>query len=197
MPTLSPFDHRPWLRLVFVAILDTVMRDGIRQLRSVSVPVSADRRTVRSGSGQQHADARPRRAARRGARSSGSHRQPAWWADLARHRACGEVRARGGGRLAVEDLERASHSRASQPGQAQLRERRPRRPAVRRHATEGGRARHGACAVQVGTVWVNCYQVLDPAVPFGGYRASGYGRESGTKHMNEFLQTKAVWTRFT
>lgn len=31
-----------------------------------------------------------------------------------------------------------------------------------------------------GSVWVNCYQMMDPAVPFGGYKMSGYGRESGS-----------------
>ena len=49
--------------------------------------------------------------------------------------------------------------------------------------------------VRAGSVWINCYQVMDPAVPFGGYKMSGYGRESGTEHMDEFLQTKAVWLR--
>ncbi len=44
-----------------------------------------------------------------------------------------------------------------------------------------------------GSVWVNCYGPMDPAVPFGGYKMSGYGRESGTEHIEEFLQTKAVW----
>jgi len=34
---------------------------------------------------------------------------------------------------------------------------------------------------------------MDPAVPFGGYKMSGYGRESGVQHMDEHLQTKAVW----
>ncbi|MDB6000243.1 MAG: aldehyde dehydrogenase family protein, partial [Rhizobacter sp.] len=53
---------------------------------------------------------------------------------------------------------------------------------------------HGvAKGLRTGTVWVNCYQLLDPAVPFGGYKMSGYGRESGTEHMDEYLQTKAVW----
>jgi aldehyde dehydrogenase (NAD+) len=53
---------------------------------------------------------------------------------------------------------------------------------------------HGvAKGLRTGTVWVNCYQLLDPAVPFGGYKMSGYGRESGVEHMDEFLQTKAVW----
>jgi len=49
--------------------------------------------------------------------------------------------------------------------------------------------------MRTGTVWINCYQVMDPAVPFGGYKSSGYGRESGDEHMNEYLQTKAVWIR--
>lgn len=44
-----------------------------------------------------------------------------------------------------------------------------------------------------GSVWVNCYNLMDPAVPFGGYGLSGYGREGGTEHLNEYLQTKAVW----
>ncbi|MDB5827663.1 MAG: aldehyde dehydrogenase family protein, partial [Variovorax sp.] len=49
--------------------------------------------------------------------------------------------------------------------------------------------------LRAGTVWINCYQAMDAAVPFGGYKMSGYGRESGTEHMDEFLQTKAVWIR--
>ena len=52
-----------------------------------------------------------------------------------------------------------------------------------------------AKGLRTGTVWVNCYQVMDPAVPFGGYKTSGYGRESGVEHMQEYLQTKAVWIK--
>ena len=52
-----------------------------------------------------------------------------------------------------------------------------------------------ARGLRAGTVWVNCYQVMDPAVPFGGYKHSGYGRESGAEHMLEYLQTKAVWIK--
>ena len=37
-------------------------------------------------------------------------------------------------------------------------------------------------AIRAGSVWVNCYQAMDPAVPFGGYKMSGYGRESGLQH---------------
>jgi aldehyde dehydrogenase (NAD+) len=51
--------------------------------------------------------------------------------------------------------------------------------------------------LRTGTVWINCYNTLDPAVPFGGYKMSGYGRESGVEHMEAFLQTKAVWIKST
>ncbi len=46
--------------------------------------------------------------------------------------------------------------------------------------------------LQNGTVWVNCYNLMDVAVPFGGYKMSGYGRESGVEHLEEFLNTKAI-----
>ena len=36
---------------------------------------------------------------------------------------------------------------------------------------------------------------MDPAVPFGGYKQSGYGRESGAEHRLESLQTTAVWIK--
>ena len=36
-----------------------------------------------------------------------------------------------------------------------------------------------AKGLRAGSVWINCYQAMDPAVPFGGYKMSGYGRESG------------------
>lgn len=50
-----------------------------------------------------------------------------------------------------------------------------------------------ARAIRAGSVWVNCYQAMDPAVPFGGYKMSGYGRESGIQHFEEYLQVKSVW----
>jgi aldehyde dehydrogenase (NAD+) len=50
-------------------------------------------------------------------------------------------------------------------------------------------------AIRAGTVWVNCYQAMDPAVPFGGYKMSGYGRESGLQHLDEFVNVKAVWIK--
>ncbi len=47
--------------------------------------------------------------------------------------------------------------------------------------------------LRAGTVWVNGYSLMDPAVPFGGYKMSGYGKESGAHHIEEYLATKAVW----
>jgi aldehyde dehydrogenase (NAD+) len=52
-----------------------------------------------------------------------------------------------------------------------------------------------ARGIRAGSVWVNCYQMLDPAVPFGGYGMSGFGRESGMHQIDEYLETKAVWIK--
>jgi aldehyde dehydrogenase (NAD+) len=52
-----------------------------------------------------------------------------------------------------------------------------------------------ARAIQAGTVWVNCYGPTDPAVPFGGYKMSGFGRESGRESLDPYLNTKAVWIK--
>ena len=58
-----------------------------------------------------------------------------------------------------------------------------------------GRAHHMTRAIRSGTVWVNCYNLMDPAVPFGGYKMSGYGREGGVHQVDEFLNVKSVWVR--
>jgi aldehyde dehydrogenase (NAD+) len=49
--------------------------------------------------------------------------------------------------------------------------------------------------IRAGTVWVNCYQAMDPAVPFGGYKMSGYGREGGMEHLENYLETKSIWIK--
>ena len=58
-----------------------------------------------------------------------------------------------------------------------------------------GKAHKLARSIQAGSVWINCYQAMDPAVPFGGYKMSGYGRESGKQHVEEYLNVKAVWIK--
>lgn len=56
-----------------------------------------------------------------------------------------------------------------------------------------GAAHRVAESLDTGTVWVNTYRALHAAVPFGGGRESGYGRENGMDGLAEFTQAKAIW----
>ena len=47
--------------------------------------------------------------------------------------------------------------------------------------------------LEAGTVWVNTYRAISYMSPFGGYKRSGLGRESGIDAIREYLQTKSVW----
>ncbi len=47
--------------------------------------------------------------------------------------------------------------------------------------------------LEAGTVWVNTYRAVSYLSPFGGYKRSGIGRESGAEAIREYLQTKSVW----
>ena len=47
--------------------------------------------------------------------------------------------------------------------------------------------------LEAGTVWVNSYLAIDPAVPFGGYKMSGIGRELGLQGLEPYLEVKSVW----
>ncbi|OVA07613.1 Aldehyde dehydrogenase domain [Macleaya cordata] len=49
-------------------------------------------------------------------------------------------------------------------------------------------------ALRAGTIWINCFDVFDAAIPFGGYKMSGHGREKGVYSLNNYLQVKAVVT---
>ncbi len=55
------------------------------------------------------------------------------------------------------------------------------------------RAHKAARGVQAGTVWINTYRQQSPMMPFGGYKKSGLGRESGAAMIREYLQQKSVW----
>jgi phenylacetaldehyde dehydrogenase len=55
-----------------------------------------------------------------------------------------------------------------------------------------GKAHRIAAELRAGTVWVNCYNVFDAALPFGGYKESGWGREMGHEVLNLYTETKAV-----
>jgi phenylacetaldehyde dehydrogenase len=57
------------------------------------------------------------------------------------------------------------------------------------------RAHAIAAQLKAGTVWVNCYNIFDSALPFGGYKQSGWGREMGEAVLNNYLETKAVTIR--
>ncbi len=55
------------------------------------------------------------------------------------------------------------------------------------------RALKMAHTLEAGTVWINTYRVSSPLSPFGGYKRSGFGRESGLLSIREFVQEKSVW----
>lgn len=57
------------------------------------------------------------------------------------------------------------------------------------------KAHAAAKRLRAGSVWINHYQAMDPAMPFGGYKMSGYGREGGSEHIASYLNTKGVWIR--
>ncbi len=48
--------------------------------------------------------------------------------------------------------------------------------------------------LRAGTVWVNTWHMLNAAVPFGGYKQSGWGREMGHAALEGYLETKSVIT---
>ncbi len=56
-----------------------------------------------------------------------------------------------------------------------------------------GRAFRLSEKLKVGTVWINTYRAVSYTSPFGGYKRSGLGRESGLEAIKEFLQVKSVW----
>lgn len=47
--------------------------------------------------------------------------------------------------------------------------------------------------IDAGTIWVNCYGVLDPAIGFGGHKMSGYGWKGAREHVESYLYPKAVY----
>jgi aldehyde dehydrogenase (NAD+) len=52
-----------------------------------------------------------------------------------------------------------------------------------------------AAMLQAGNVYINTWGGGDPAAPFGGYKASGFGREKGHANLDAYLETKTVWTQ--
>ncbi len=56
-----------------------------------------------------------------------------------------------------------------------------------------GRALRITKAIRCGIVWVNTYRMVSPLAPFGGYKDSGYGRESGLEAIYDYTRPKTVW----
>jgi phenylacetaldehyde dehydrogenase len=54
------------------------------------------------------------------------------------------------------------------------------------------KAHRVAALIKAGTVWINCYNVFDAALPFGGYKQSGWGREMGHEVLENYTEVKAV-----
>ena len=58
-----------------------------------------------------------------------------------------------------------------------------------------GRAHRLAKRLKAGTVGLNCQMQYDHSMPFGGYKQSGWGHESGKAGIEAYLQTKIVWAQ--
>jgi phenylacetaldehyde dehydrogenase len=58
--------------------------------------------------------------------------------------------------------------------------------------SNGGAAHKLASRIRSGTVWINCHNVFDASLPFGGYKQSGWGREMGTEVFHNYTEVKAV-----
>jgi phenylacetaldehyde dehydrogenase len=54
-----------------------------------------------------------------------------------------------------------------------------------------------AAKLRAGTVWVNCHNMLDATMPFGGYKQSGWGRELGGEAVQSYLESKSVCINIT
>lgn len=60
-----------------------------------------------------------------------------------------------------------------------------------------GKAHRVAAALKAGTVWINTYGLYDPTTSFGGYKASGFGRELGKHAIEAYTETKSVWVNLS
>jgi acyl-CoA reductase-like NAD-dependent aldehyde dehydrogenase len=59
------------------------------------------------------------------------------------------------------------------------------------------RAHRVAHKIKAGTIWINSYRAVSPSVPFGGFGASGLGRENGIESIYDFMETKSVWVELS
>ncbi|MQP65022.1 aldehyde dehydrogenase family protein [Niveispirillum sp. SYP-B3756] len=59
------------------------------------------------------------------------------------------------------------------------------------------RAHRTAAAIKAGTVWINCFNMIDPSTPFGGFKQSGWGREHGRQAMELYSEVKSIWVNLS
>lgn len=59
------------------------------------------------------------------------------------------------------------------------------------------KAHNYARAVKAGTVWVNCYHIVDTTTPFGGFKMSGQGRENGEASLDHYSELKTVTVKLS
>ena len=59
------------------------------------------------------------------------------------------------------------------------------------------KALKAARAIRAGTVWINAYNLFDAALPFGGFKESGFGRELGSAGLDLYTEVKSVWVDLT
>ncbi|MEV4360905.1 aldehyde dehydrogenase family protein [Nonomuraea sp. NPDC049625] len=110
-----------------------------------------------------------------------------------------------GGRRLRQDLRHPEprHRPAARPGRGRRRGRRTRRAGHVDHYGLGAgiwtrdisKAHVLASKLRAGTVWINCYNVFDAALPFGRYKQSGWGREMGHEVLEAYTGVKAVRTQ--
>lgn len=53
-----------------------------------------------------------------------------------------------------------------------------------------------AAQLKAGTVWINCHNIIQPMTPFGGFKASGFGRDNGSYALREYTQVKCITTSY-
>ena len=61
--------------------------------------------------------------------------------------------------------------------------------------TDVNKAHLVARELRAGNVWVNCYGLMHPAMPFGGFKESGWGRELGPDGLDAYLEKKSVFVQ--
>ena len=59
--------------------------------------------------------------------------------------------------------------------------------------TDVRKAHKVAHALKTGNVWINTYNLTEPASPFGGYKQSGLGRENGAASIDMYTELKSIW----